>query len=111
MRSIRSGIVRRTSASKQRTVPFIFASSGMTLNVVPLVNWATVTTAGSLGATSRLTIVCSAVTTYAPAAIGSTANCGIAPCPPWPRTVRSNSSAEAKNAPSRTPILPTSRPL
>ncbi len=108
---MRSGIVRRTSASNARTVPFIAASSGMTLNVVPLVNWPIVTTAGSFGATSRLMMVCSAVITYAPAAIGSTASCGIAPWPPLPRMVRSNSSAEAKNAPSRTPIFPTSRPL
>ena len=40
-----------------------------------------VTTAASTGATSRDTIVCSAVTTWAAATTGSAARCGL---PPWP---------------------------
>src|ERR1700686_2210736 len=73
MRSIRSGIERRIAASKQRTVPIKVALSGITLNVVPASNFPTVTTSGSFGAISRLTIVCSILTTYAPATAGSIA--------------------------------------
>ena len=57
MRSILAGIEARTSGSKQRTVPCRVARSGMTLKVVPDSNLPTVTTAGSFGAISRLTIV------------------------------------------------------
>ena len=71
IRSIRTGIDSRTAASNARTVPIRSARSGITLNVVPACSDPTVTTTGSLGAISRLAIVCSMLTSCAAATIGS----------------------------------------
>ena len=55
----------------------------------------TVTTAGSRGCTSRLTIVCSAMTICDASTIGSFDACGCEPWPPCPRTVMSTESTLA----------------
>ena len=73
MRSMRSGSEARTESSNVRVVPYMCAESGMTLNVVPASSLPIVSTTGSFGAISRLGIVCSSVTSWAAAGIGSTA--------------------------------------
>ena len=60
-------------------------SSGMMLCLVPPWIEPTVTTAGSLGSISRLTIVWRSTITSAARTIGSTVRCGQAPWPPLPR--------------------------
>ncbi|MNS85269.1 hypothetical protein D3C72_1191300 [compost metagenome] len=65
-----------------------------------------VTTAISLGSISRDTMVCKASTMLAAATIGSTATCGIAPCPPTPLTVSTTVSDELYITPERKPKCP-----
>src|SRR5215207_8379584 len=81
---MRSGILRRRSALRVRTVPPMRAFSGMMLKAVPAPISPTVRTAGSTGSTSLETTVCNAVTTCAAMTTASAARCGIAPCPPEP---------------------------
>ena len=59
----------------------------MMLCLVPPWIEPTVTTAGSPGSISRLTIVCRSTTTRAASTIGSIVRCGQAPWPPLPRIV------------------------
>ena len=61
----------------------------------------TVTTAGSIGLTSRLTIVWRSRTRSAARTIGSTVFCGIAPWPPLPRTTTSTEVELAIAGPDR----------
>ena len=72
----------RTASVYERMVNCIFTSLGMMLCLVPPWIEPTVTTAGSRGCTSRLTIVCSATTICAASTMGSFAACGCEPCPP-----------------------------
>ena len=82
----------------------------MTLNIMPECSEPTVTTTGSVGATSRLATVCSSPTSADAPTIGSTAFSAS-------RHVRPSDQLdvetidEEKNAPSRTPIFPASSPL
>ncbi|KAG0733939.1 hypothetical protein G6F24_018930 [Rhizopus arrhizus] len=62
-----------------------------------------VTTAMSLGSTSRDTMVCRASTMLAAGTMGSTATCGIAPWPPTPLTVSTTVSDELYMTPARNP--------
>ena len=61
----------------------------------------TVTTAGSIGFISRLTIVCRSRTSLAAITIGSIVLSGLAPCPPRPFMVMSTLSTLASVKPGR----------
>lgn len=100
------GARSRSAGSKVRTVPISSAVSGMTLWVVPLVNFVMLTTSASCAATMRLTTCWRFVTTCAPTAMGSTVSSGCAPCPPFPRIVSSSMSGAAMNAPGFTATTP-----
>ena len=82
-----------------RTVPSMNAVSGMTLVVVPDSIRPMVTTAGSKTSTLLVTIDCRAKTISHAPGIGSSARYGIDACPPRPRTVIVNSSADASIVP------------
>ena len=82
----------------------------MTLLATPAWNTPTVTTADCSGSTLRDTIDCSAMTMLEPATIGSALKCGIAACPPLPRTAMTTRSAEASAAPLRKASVPTGCP-
>ncbi len=77
-----------------------FTSSGITLNELPPWMDPTVTTAGSNGEVSRLTMVCRASTIWEASTMGSFALWGTAPWPPTPRTVMSTASTLAMMGPS-----------
>ena len=77
----------RVSRLRERTLIFISALSGMTLAASPATMLPTVITAASSGSTLRDTMLCNAVVICAATSTGSMALCGIAPCPPQPRTV------------------------
>ena len=94
------------SGDTVRIVPSSSAVSGMTLVAVPAAMRPTVTTAGSNTSTRRVTYVCSACTISQATGIGSFAWCGIDACPPRPRTVTRNSSADASSAPARVATTP-----
>ena len=94
------------SGEKVRTVASTYASSGITFRFVPARNTPTVTTIGSKIENSRVTVVCSAVTSSAAAGTGSLAPCGADPCPPLPRKV----TAKASEAASIVPGLVANRP-
>ncbi len=79
MRSIEARTRLRTSGLYVRTVMSNFTSSGMMLRLVPPWNEPTVTTAGSSGESSRLTMVCNASTNWDARTIGSLVDCGAAP--------------------------------
>ena len=100
----------RTSRSSARTLSSSRAVDGMTLFTVPAWNMPTVTTAEASGSMLRATIDCSAITMLAPATIGSQLKCGIAACPPLPRTVMTTRSAEASAGPLRKPSVPSGWP-
>ena len=97
----------RHSSSIARKVPWILTSSGMMLvapkpSIFPKVN-----TDGNLGFLFREIICCMATMMCEAIKIGSMQISGIAPWPPFPFTVRYNSSALAMYIPSRKPIFPT----
>jgi hypothetical protein len=71
IRPIASSTLARTWATYVRTLTRISASSGMMLLFVPAASLPTVTTAKSLGETSRETIVCSRITVDAAITTGS----------------------------------------
>ena len=75
-------------------------NAAMTLRAVPPAICPMVTTAGTVGAISRLTIVWSCVTSCAAPTIASTPVCGWAACPVRPRSTMSNAAEEACPAPS-----------
>ena len=78
MRSLASA---RMASSKARRVPTISTDSGTMFSRLPPLIWPIDSTAGSLLMLSwRLTMVCSAVTTWAETTIGSTPFHGK---PPW----------------------------
>jgi len=83
-----------------------YASSGITLRFVPARSTPTVTTIGSKIENSRVTVVCSAVTSSAAAGTGSFAPCGAEPWPPLPRKV----TAKLSEAASIVPGLVANRP-
>ena len=60
-----------------------------------------------LGGTSRETIVCSVVMTWAAATTGSAERCGLPPWPPRPRTTMRRRSTAAISGPVFTPSVPT----
>ena len=91
----------RTSSRKARRVSCRRTSSGMTLDLLPPWNEPTVTTAGSVGSTSRLTIVWRSSTRADASTIGSIVRSGIAPCPPLPRTTTSTVVEPAIAGPER----------
>jgi hypothetical protein len=107
MRLIRSGMERRSAASKVRMVPVSVTWSGITLKASPPWMAPMVTTAGCCGETSRATTVCRAVTTCAAPTTGSAERCGLPPCPPRPCTTIFSRSTAAMSGPSFTPIVPT----
>src|SRR5262245_56902817 len=78
----------------------------MTLWVDPARTRATVTTAGSNTSTRRVTIVWKAPTMAHATGTGSLAWWGIDACPPRPRTVTVNSSADASSGPPRVATTP-----
>src|SRR5918998_6454555 len=108
--SIRSGILRRRSSLKVRTVPPRRAVSGMMLKAVPAPISPTVRTAGPTGSTSLETTVCKAVTIWAAIAMASAERCGIAPWPPVPLTVISKASAAAIMGPAFVAAFPNGSP-
>ena len=81
-------------------------SSAMTLLRYPPAIVPIVTTTLLSGSVSRAAMFCSASTIAAAAGIASTAVCGYAPWPPFPRTVNRSSSAEALTGPGVMPIAP-----
>jgi hypothetical protein len=89
-----------------RTVSWSLTSSGMMLCLVPPWIEPTVTTAGSVGLTSRLTSVCRSRTSLAAMTTGSMVVCGWAPWPPLPRSVTSTLSTLASAGPSRDASVP-----
>ena len=90
-----------TAGSKARSVSSSFTSSGMMLRFRPPWIVPTVTTARVPGATSRLTIVCSATTICEARTTGSLAVCGAEPWPLTPRTTMSSELTPDMNGPSR----------
>ena len=82
----RASTCLRTPASNVRTLSLMTASSGMTFSFVPACSTPTVTTAASLAATSRDTMVWSRRTTDAAMTTGSMLACGIEPCAPRPNS-------------------------
>jgi hypothetical protein len=82
----------------------------MTFQASPAWICVTVTTAGSIGFTVRLGIVCSACTSALAATTGSIPSCGIAPCAPRPVTTISKMSKDAIIGPGITPNFPTGMP-
>src|SRR5688572_16049282 len=68
----RSASLRRTAGEQLLTLTSSVARTGMMLQAVPSLKAPTVTTAASMRSMLRATMVCSAVTTAAPATIGST---------------------------------------
>ena len=106
VRSISSGTRVRSAGSKVRTVPAMYAEPGITLNVVPAMNWVTDTTTGSSGSTARETMCCSAATTCAPTRMGSTVSWGAAAWPPFPMIVHWKLSGAAIAGPAMRPMEP-----
>ena len=84
MRSIAASTCLRTPSSNVRTFSLMMASSGITFSLVPACRTPTVTTAASVAATSRETMVCSRRTIAAAMTTGSMLACGIEPCAPRP---------------------------
>jgi hypothetical protein len=78
----------------------------MTLLLVPAWMLPTVSTAVSVGGTSRATTVCNRTTIVAASTTGSTAACGIDPCAPRPCTVIRMLSAADSTGPGRVPTRP-----
>ncbi len=81
----------------------------MTLPAVPASKRPTVTTEGWAGSTSRETIVWIAMTIRLPTTTASTASCGRAAWPPWPRTEMRKPSVEAFTGPSAATIQPVGK--
>ena len=106
MRVIRSAKLLRTSGLKARVVPSSSAVPAMTLKRVPPVNLPTVTTAVSIGSSSRETRLWRFCTMAAPITTASTARCGCAPWPDLPITLTLKRSPEAIIAPLRIATLP-----
>ena len=79
IRSMAASTCLRTPSSMVRTFNLMIASSGMTFSFVPACRTPTVTTAESVGATSRETIVCSLITVEAAMTTGSMLASGIEP--------------------------------
>ena len=97
----------RHSSSMARKVPWIFTSSGMMLVAPKPSIFPKVKTDGKRGFLFREMICCIATIIWEAIKIGSTQMSGMAPWPPFPFTVRYNSSALAMYMPSRKPIFPT----
>ena len=100
----------RTSGCKARTDNSRYAESGITLLAVPADSTPTVTTAVCRGSTLRDTTVCRAMTTLEAATTGSAVPCGMAPCPPMPRSVINTLSLDAIIGPSRNTRWPCGMP-
>ena len=100
MRRTAASIFSDRPGSSVRTMPLSSAVPAMTLRARPAWNSPTVTTAGEIGFTSRLTTVWSCDTKCAPAASASTARCGCAPWPSRPFSVMSKASAADMTAPA-----------
>lgn len=66
----------------------------------PVLKRATVSTAGSVGAVSRLIRACSPTTVSAAAITASAVSCGMDAWPPRPLTVQSNVSRAARMVPA-----------
>src|SRR5579864_1527891 len=106
IRSIAASTCLRTPSSKVRTFNLIIASSGITFSFVPACSAPIVTTAESVGATSRETIVCSLITVEAAMTTGSILASGIEPCAPRPnKRICRLSAAEVT-----TPVTPIEVP-
>ena len=88
-------------------VPRMIARSGRMLPLVPATICPTVSTAVSWAGISRDTRLCMPSRMLAAAVMGSIERCGIAPCPPVPRTSTVKASAEAIDGPGRTWTCPT----
>ena len=86
IRSIAASTRLRTPSSKVRTFSLMIASSGMTFSLVPACSAPMVTTAASVAASSRETMVCSRITVAAAITTGSMLACGIEPCAPRPNS-------------------------
>ena len=84
---MRRRMIAPVALSKKRMPISMKAVSGMTLQTAPAFRQPTVITAGLSGSTLRATIDCIAMTSEAPATIGSIVLCGSAPCPPLPLSV------------------------
>jgi hypothetical protein len=94
MRSIAASTRLRTLSSNVRTFNLINASSGIMFSFVPACSDPIVTTAESVGATSRETIVCSRITVAAAMTMGSMLDSGLEPCAPRPKMRICRLSAE-----------------
>ena len=106
IRSIAASTRVRTPSSNVRTFNLMTASSGMTFSFVPACSDPMVTTAASVAASSRDTIVCSRSTVAAAMTTGSMAACGIDPCAPRPNRRICRLSAADVITPVRPPIAP-----
>lgn len=89
-----------------RIVPSIFAVSGITLVVVPAINFVIVTTAGSKVSMRRVIIICSACTISHATGIGSSVLNGSDAWPPLPVIVIERVSLDAITGPLRVPTMP-----
>jgi hypothetical protein len=96
----------RAPSSKVRTLSLITASSGITFSLVPACSEPIVSTAASVGASSRATMVCSRNTVAAAITTGSMLACGIDPCAPRPNRRICRLSAAEVITPLRPPIAP-----
>ena len=100
------GVYSVTVSTSARTVSWSFTSLGMMLCFVPPWIEPTVTTTGSSGSVSRLTMVCRSRMMRAESTMGSMVMCGAAPCPPLPFTRMSTVSEFAIASPSLKPSVP-----
>mmetsp|Transcript_11908 Transcript_11908/g.35638 ORF Transcript_11908/g.35638 Transcript_11908/m.35638 type:complete len:216 (+) Transcript_11908:585-1232(+) len=95
------------SAVTARKVPANLTESPTTFGAPsPVLKRATVSTAGSVGAVSRLIRACSPTTVSAAAITASAVSCGMDAWPPRPLTVQSNVSRAARMVPARDLIVP-----
>ena len=90
----------------ERTVPEMRTDVAITLGAKPPSILPSVSTALSVGATLRETIVCRATITCAATTTGSTVPCGADAWPPVPRTTSSMESLLAVTAPAAQPMVP-----
>ena len=87
MRRIDFSMYSRVSSLKVRMFSLIVASSGMMFSLVPACSEPIVSTAGSVGAISRETMVCSRSVVAAAMITGSIEVCGCEPCEPRPNSL------------------------
>jgi hypothetical protein len=95
-----------------RTVPTSFASRGITEKApgLPAASEHSETTAASIGAVLRATMLCAAVMMWPAISTGSTVRCGCAAWPPRPLMVISIRSAAAIIGPGFRPMWPAGSP-